>query len=126
MFVHYSYEIKKSPCIFIQGDFIFIQLLPAEGQEQNSDLTEVYIIFIQKSTFSIHPHVFPKSGPVHRVARERRISELQKNPPLRNFFLKKIEDATRLHFPETASLRRSAEGCQRPSLKEPHYCGTFC
>ena len=44
----------------MQGVLIFIQLLLAEGQEQNSDLTEVYIIFIQKSTFFIYPRVFPK------------------------------------------------------------------
>ena len=45
----------------MQGSFIFIQLLLAEGQEQNSDLTGVYIIFIQKSIFFIHPKVFPIS-----------------------------------------------------------------
>lgn len=56
-----DYGIKKFPCIFMQGNFIFIQLLLAEGQEQNSDLTEVYIIFIQKSSFFIHPLVFPIS-----------------------------------------------------------------
>ena len=63
----------------MQGVLIFIQLLLAEGQEQNSDLTKVYIIFIQKSTFFIQPRVFPKSGPVRRVARERQISDLQQD-----------------------------------------------
>lgn len=45
----------------MQGVLIFIQLLLAEGQEQNSDLTEVYIIFYSKtrvmSTISFFPNL---------------------------------------------------------------------
>jgi hypothetical protein len=84
--------------------FIFIQLLLAEGQEQNSDLTEVYIIFIQKSTFFIHPQFFPNLAALDRSAEDRALSKLQITGYCETFCCVKRLYKSRFIFPENRVL----------------------
>ena len=116
---------KIHPLPNMQGVCIFIQLLLAEGQEQNSDLTRVYIIFIQKSNISIHSRVFPKHDPISQGRQGASHFWASNKPGLAKLFARKSRRRNASSFSRN-SIRRSAEGCQRPSLKEPRYCGTFC
>lgn len=109
----------------MQGVFIFIQLLLAEGQEQNSDSTEVYIIFIQKSNFFIHFLTFPKPRALHRFAKGRAVSDLQKNRALGNFSAKSSRTVFRLIFPFYTCVQRVARERQRSNPSKTRYKGTF-